>query len=132
MAGSSSIGRTVVMPAVFRTAAIGYCIAGVAAVVTKMSRLCNSPCGTFLHAPVSNLPREIHMAMSLGKAEINVTPLIDAPGPDHHFMVVLPQHSAGLPAVAPQPAPPDAESIPKDQNIIVSVNKDRSIEMNQQ
>jgi len=68
------------------------------------------------------------MAMSLGKAEINVTPLI-------HvllvliiiFMVVLPQHSAGLPVVVPQPAPADAQPIPNDQDIIVNVNKDRSI-----
>src|SRR6266567_2051174 len=72
--------------------------------------------------------KEIHMAMSLGKAEINVTPLI-------HvllvliiiFMVVLPQHSAGLPVVVPQPAPADAQPIPNDQDIIVNVNKDRSI-----
>jgi len=48
------------------------------------------------------------------------------------FMVVLPQHSAGLPAVVPQPAIADAEPIPNDQDIIVSVNKDRSIAINQQ
>ena len=48
------------------------------------------------------------------------------------FMVVLPQHSAGLPAVVPQPAI-DSGLIPNDtQDIVVSVNKDRSIEINQQ
>ena len=44
------------------------------------------------------------MAMSLGKAEINVTPLIDVLVVlIIIFMVVLPQHSVGLPAIVPQP-----------------------------
>src|SRR5260370_27252773 len=73
------------------------------------------------------------MSMSTGKAEINVTPpigvllvLIII------FMVVLPEHSVGLPAVLPQPAPPDANPIPNDTDIIVSVNQDHSISVNQQ
>ena len=48
------------------------------------------------------------------------------------FMVVLPEHSVGLPAILPPPAPPDASPIPKDTDIVVSVNQDRSISVNQQ
>jgi biopolymer transport protein TolR len=73
------------------------------------------------------------MAMSLGKAEINVTPLIDVLLVlIIIFMVVLPQHSVGLPATVPQPAPPDAQPIPNDGDIIVSINQDRSIAINQE
>jgi len=74
------------------------------------------------------------MAMSLGKAEINVTPLIDVLLVlIIIFMVVLPQHSVGLPAIVPQPAPPDAQPIPNDGDIIiVSINQDRSIAINQE
>jgi biopolymer transport protein ExbD len=73
------------------------------------------------------------MAMSLGKAEINVTPLIDVLLVlIIIFMVVLPQHSVGLPAIVPEPAPPEAQPIPNDQDIIVSVNKDRSVAINQE
>ena len=72
------------------------------------------------------------MAMSLGKAEINVTPLIDVLLVlIIIFMVVLPEHSVGLPAVVPQPAP-DGAVLEKDRDIVVSVNQDRSISVNQQ
>ena len=71
--------------------------------------------------------------MSLGKAEINVTPLIDVLLVlIIIFMVVLPEHSVGLPAVAPQPAPVGGPTPPSDQDIVVSVNQDRSIEINSQ
>src|SRR5579872_1196925 len=69
------------------------------------------------------------MAMSLGKAEINVTPLIDVLLVlIIIFMVVVPQHSVGLPAAVPEPAIGTPASPSTD--IVVSVNKDRSIAIN--
>jgi biopolymer transport protein ExbD len=70
------------------------------------------------------------MGVSLGckKAEINVTPLIDVLL--IIFMVVVPQHPVGLPAALPQPAPADAPAIPRDSDIVVSVNQDQSITIN--
>src|SRR5216684_3796303 len=71
------------------------------------------------------------MAVSLGKAEINVTPMIDVLLVlIIIFMVVLPDHSVGLPAALPQPAGVDAPA--NDGDIVVSVNKDRSIAINEQ
>ncbi len=73
------------------------------------------------------------MSMSMGKAEINVTPLIDVLLVlIIIFMVVLPEHSTGLPTVLPQPAPAGVEATPKDDDVVVSVNQDRSISVNQQ
>lgn len=69
------------------------------------------------------------MAMSLGKAGINVTPLIDVLLVlIIIFMVVVPQHSVGLPAAVPEPAI-DTPAAPST-DIVVSVNKDRSIAIN--
>lgn len=69
------------------------------------------------------------MAMSLGKAEINVTPLIDVLLVlIIIFMVVLPHHSVGLPAEAPLPAAGEAPI--RESDIVVSVNQDRSIAVN--
>jgi biopolymer transport protein TolR len=70
------------------------------------------------------------MGMSPGckKAEINVTPLIDVLLVlIVIFMVVVPQHSVGLPAAVPQP---EADASPQLADIVVSVNKDRSISIN--
>src|SRR5258705_5745533 len=74
---------------------------------------------------------EITMAMSLGKAEINVTPLIDVLLVlIIIFMVVIPHHSVGLPAEAPQAAM-DGTPAPEGE-IVVSVNQDRSILVNRE
>ena len=71
------------------------------------------------------------MSMSLGKAQINVTPLIDVLLVlIIIFMVVLPEHSVGLPAVAPMPATEGTP--PREQDIVVSVNRDRSLAINQE
>jgi biopolymer transport protein TolR len=70
------------------------------------------------------------MGMSPGckQAEINVTPLIDVLLVlIIIFMVVVPQHAVGLPAVLPQPA---IDSAPQLGDIVVSVNQDRSITIN--
>jgi len=48
------------------------------------------------------------------------------------FMVVLPEHSTGLPTVLPQPAIVDGNPIEHDTDVIVSVNQNRSISINQQ
>ena len=74
------------------------------------------------------------MAMSLGKAQINVTPLIDVLLVlIIIFMVVLPERSTGLPTLLlPQPATAAAPAIPDDRDIVISVNKDLSISINEQ
>jgi biopolymer transport protein ExbD len=73
------------------------------------------------------------MGMSPGckQAEINVTPLIDVLLVlIIIFMLVVPQHTVGLPAVLPEPAPVHAPAIAREGDIVVSVNKDRSITLN--
>lgn len=71
------------------------------------------------------------MSLAHNNAEINVTPLIDVLLVlIIIFMVVVPQRPVGLPAVLPQPASADTPAIPRDSDIIVSVNYDRSIAIN--
>jgi len=66
----------------------------------------------------------------MGKAEINMTPMIDVLLVlIIIFMVMLPEHSVGLPAEAPQPAA--AGTPAREQDIVVSVNRDHSIAINQ-
>ena len=68
---------------------------------------------------------------SLGRAEINVTPLIDVLLVlIIIFMVVIPHESVGLPAAVPQPASEGAP--PNELDIVVSVNQDSSIAINQE
>jgi biopolymer transport protein TolR len=64
-------------------------------------------------------------------SEINVTPMIDVLLVlIIIFMVVVPQHTVGLPAALPQPAPIDAPAIARESDIVVSVNKDRFVTIN--
>ena len=73
------------------------------------------------------------MSMSLGKAEINVTPMIDVLLVLIIICIVVqPEHPVGLPATLPQPAIADAPAIPNDRDIVVSVNRDHSIAINQE
>jgi biopolymer transport protein TolR len=70
------------------------------------------------------------MAMTTGKANINMTPLIDVLLVLLIiFMVILPHQSVGLPAAAPHPA--EGES-PNDGPIVISVNPDGSLAINQE
>jgi biopolymer transport protein ExbD len=71
------------------------------------------------------------MSLRCNKAEINVTPLIDVLLVlIIIFMVVVPQRTVGLPAALPQPASVDAPTIPRDDDIVVSVNHGRAITIN--
>ena len=69
--------------------------------------------------------------MSMGKGEINMTPMIDVLLVlIIIFMVMLPQHSVGLPAEAPAAASQGTPA--QEQDIVVSVNRDHSIAINHQ
>ena len=76
------------------------------------------------------------MAIALGgtklSAGINVTPLIDVVMVLLIIFMVLPSKTVGLQSELPQPAPSEAPAIPNPQNLVLSIHKDGSIDINTQ
>ena len=76
------------------------------------------------------------MAIALGgtklSAGINVTPLIDVVMVLLIIFMVLPSKTVGLDSELPQPAPDNAPAIPNPQNLVLSIHKDGSIDINTQ
>jgi biopolymer transport protein ExbD len=78
-----------------------------------------------------------HMGMNVGgkgqKAEINVTPMIDVLLVlIIIFMVITPEASKGLEAVAPQQADAAPPSNVVSREIVISIGKDGAVDINQQ
>lgn len=72
------------------------------------------------------------MAMTHGKVEMNVTPLIDVLLVLLIiFMVIMPQLSNGLKAVVPQPGDQKAPPAPRD-DIVITVLRDHTVRLNQE
>ena len=80
------------------------------------------------------------MSMAVGggsggpRADINMTPMIDVLLVlIIIFMVITPLTPKGLEALVPQPAQPNQQSSESDQRtVVISVNKDKSILINQE
>jgi len=76
------------------------------------------------------------MGMALGgsggpKADINMTPMIDVLLVlIIIFMVITPLTPKGLEAIVPQPAQPNQKTDADQRTVVVSINKDKSIQIN--
>jgi biopolymer transport protein ExbD len=78
------------------------------------------------------------MGMAVGgsggpKADINMTPMIDVLLVlIIIFMVITPLTPKGLEAIVPQPAQPNQKSDADQRTVVVSINKDKSLMINQE
>ena len=79
------------------------------------------------------------MSMAVGggsggpKADINMTPMIDVLLVlIIIFMVITPLTPKGLEAIVPQPAQPNQKTDADQRTVVVSVNKDKSLMINQE
>jgi biopolymer transport protein ExbD len=79
------------------------------------------------------------MAMTIGKSgglasDINVTPMVDVLLVLLIiFMVITPLTPKGLESLVPQPAPPNQQQQPADvRTVVIVINKDKSIQINQE
>jgi biopolymer transport protein TolR len=78
------------------------------------------------------------MAFSTGgkkgpKSDINMTPMIDVLLVlIIIFMVITPLTPHGLEALIPQPPPPNQKPLSDERTVVIVINKDKSLEINQE
>ena len=78
------------------------------------------------------------MAIEIGSgsgkisATINVTPMIDILLVLLIVFMLLPNHTRGLKSDVPEPAPENSKAIPNPQNLVLRIQKDRSMDINSQ
>src|SRR5690349_23713020 len=74
------------------------------------------------------------MQLGSGKisATINVTPMIDILLVLLIVFMILPHHTRGLKSEVPEPAPENSHAPPSPQNLVLRIQKDRSMDINSQ